>query len=250
MNRSPLFYPLSRSNDSDGGGAADLQTDVMRFMAIISLCLVAIFALVQSIPLDPAAEDAVMVEAEQVLESVPPEPVEPVPEKITEIKMTRPVPARTIVHSDPVALRRPEPLRAQKSDPAPARVENDVAVADAAPSEEGFTLRFETDAALTRLVARQVVGFYAISSDNTLRMNVAGDEISFWPASTPGQFHEMDRSTVPLEVLSAFGKGNEMNDVKWAVTLPANMSSELNSYLSSARGGSLVIASNAQIALQ
>ena len=37
----------------DAGGAADLQTDVMRFMAILSLCLVAIFALVQSIPLTP-----------------------------------------------------------------------------------------------------------------------------------------------------------------------------------------------------
>ena len=53
MNRSPLFYPLNRGLDADGGGAADLQTDVMRFMAILSLCLVAIFALVQSIPLAP-----------------------------------------------------------------------------------------------------------------------------------------------------------------------------------------------------
>ena len=51
MTRSPLFYALNRGADSDAGGAADLQTDVMRFMAIISLCLVAIFALVQSIPL-------------------------------------------------------------------------------------------------------------------------------------------------------------------------------------------------------
>ena len=49
MNRSPLFYPMNRM-DAEAGGAADLQTDVMRFMAILSLCLVAIFALVQSIP--------------------------------------------------------------------------------------------------------------------------------------------------------------------------------------------------------
>ena len=53
MNRSPLFYPMNRGIDADAGGAADLQTDVMRFMAIISMCLVAIFALVQSIPLAP-----------------------------------------------------------------------------------------------------------------------------------------------------------------------------------------------------
>ena len=54
MTRSPLAYPLNRSADMDVGGAADLQTDIMRFMAILSLCLVAIFALVQSIPLTPA----------------------------------------------------------------------------------------------------------------------------------------------------------------------------------------------------
>ena len=53
MSRSPLAYPLNRGVDSDIGGAADLQTDVMRFMAILALCLVAIFALVQSIPLAP-----------------------------------------------------------------------------------------------------------------------------------------------------------------------------------------------------
>jgi hypothetical protein len=53
MTRSPLAYPLNRSVDADVGGAADLQTDIMRFMAILSLCLVAIFALVQSIPLTP-----------------------------------------------------------------------------------------------------------------------------------------------------------------------------------------------------
>ena len=40
MSRSPLAYPLTRAADSDVGGAADLQTDVMRFMAILALCLV------------------------------------------------------------------------------------------------------------------------------------------------------------------------------------------------------------------
>ena len=35
MTRSPLAYPLNRSADMDVGGAADLQTDIMRFMAIL-----------------------------------------------------------------------------------------------------------------------------------------------------------------------------------------------------------------------
>ncbi|MCH7898310.1 MAG: hypothetical protein IIC62_03070, partial [Proteobacteria bacterium] len=50
MNHSPLAYPLTRGINGDSGGAADLQTDIMRFMAILGLCLVAIFSLVQSLP--------------------------------------------------------------------------------------------------------------------------------------------------------------------------------------------------------
>ena len=203
MSRSPLFYPLSRGGNPDGDGASDLQADVMRFMAIISLCLVAIFALVNGLPLTPAV-------------------------------------------SDPVAAK-PDPVEEVIVAEVPAEIINDASVAAATPSEEGFTLAFETDAALMSLVDRQVVGLYAIAPDKAQRMNVEGGAISFWPASVPGQFHEMDRSTVPSAVLAAFQTGDERSDVKWGVTLPANMSRKLNGYLSNERGGSLTIASSGQI---
>lgn len=203
MSRSPLFYPLSRGGNPDGDGASDLQADVMRFMAIIALCLVAIFALVNGLPATPAAPDLVAAK---------PDPVEEV--IVAEV---------------------------------PAEIINDASVAAATPSEEGFTLSFETDAALMSLVNRQVVGLYAIAPDKAQRMNVEGGAISFWPASVPRQFHEMDRSTVPSAVLAAFQTGNERSDVKWGVTLPANMSRKLNGYLSNERGGSLTIASSGQI---
>ena len=72
MTRSPLFYPMHRG-DTDAGGAADLQTDIMRFMAILALCLVAIFALVQSIPLVPEPQTQPQAAA------APPPPPAPVP---------------------------------------------------------------------------------------------------------------------------------------------------------------------------
>ena len=265
MNRSPLFYPLNRGVDAEGGGAADLQTDVMRFMAILSLCLVAIFALVQSIPLSPVSP--AVAKTESILEPPPlpqePDPIvepEPVVEPAAEIKLTRPTPVRTVVRQEHVVLQRPKPAPIRKTDPAPVPVRNadpipaeaapETPVAKAEPTQEGFTLRFETDAALTRLVARQVVGLYAISPEKSLRMNINSDAISFWPASVPGKFHEMDQSTVPEEVLAAYRNGNDANGVKWGVTLPADMSRELNSYLSSANGGSLIIAGNGKIDLR
>ena len=72
MSRSPLAYPLNRGADMDVGGAADLQTDVMRFMAIISLCLVAIFALVQSMPIAPPAAPEIPVAARGDVEPAEP----------------------------------------------------------------------------------------------------------------------------------------------------------------------------------
>ena len=77
MTRSPLAYPLTRSADMDIGGAADLQTDIMRFMAILSLCLVAIFALVQSIPMTPA--EPVPIEPDPAPQPVAEEPAQPEP---------------------------------------------------------------------------------------------------------------------------------------------------------------------------
>ncbi len=97
MTRSPLFYPLNRGMDAEGGGIAELQTDVMRFMAILSLCLVAIFALVQSIPLAPSAEERSAIRQASESEIVetpvehPPSP-KPVVTPEREIKLTRPQP--------------------------------------------------------------------------------------------------------------------------------------------------------------
>ncbi len=260
MNRSPLFYPLSRGTDAEAGGAADLQTDVMRFMAIISLCLVAIFALVQSIPLTPIAEEPVAQKpVETITVAQPPTTESPLEEAmetevtpVDEVTLTRPVPTKIVRLAQQVALQHPQPVRASAHEvkAAPQTTAPEAPVATTQPTEDGFTLRFETDAVLTRLVARQVIGLYAITSEEALRMSIDGEEISFWPASTPQQFHEMDRSTVPAGVLASYQVAHSMSDVKWGVTLPANMSSELNNYLSNETGGSLVIAGNGRIALR
>jgi hypothetical protein len=259
VTRSPLFYPLSRGGDAEAGGAADLQTDVMRFMAILSLCLVAIFALVQSIPLTPVEENPppLVENAPSEIPRVIPEKmnIEPAPAQITAADLTRPTPTQMTKLKESVVLQRPKPTPIAHRDPEkpePAQVTEtpDASSASAEPVEKGFTLQFETDEALTRLVARQVVGFYAMSPDKSLRMNIDNDEISFWPSSVPGTFHEMDQSTVPDEVLAAYLRGNQNTDTKWGVTLPADMSRELNEHLSSTSGGSLIIASSGAINLR
>ena len=231
MTRSPYWHAMHRGVDAEGGGVADLQTDVMRFMAILAICLVVIFALVQSIPLRPA-------------EPVP--APEPQPAAIPEAD-PEPEPVAT---PEPAVPPAPEPVAIEQPAPAPAPIE--VAPPPAPAEPDGFTLRFESDLALTRLVARSVVGLYAIGEQRTLRLNVSEARMSFWEASTPNQYHEMDRSTVPAGVVRTLLTTAELDvtTVKWGVTLPAGMQRDLNGYLDSSSGGALVISADGQLRLE
>jgi hypothetical protein len=235
MSRSPLFYPLNRGMDAEAGGAAELQTDVMRFMAIISLCLVAIFALVQTIPLEPQ----VVKPVKQVAANSPaaeriPKP-EPMPEPIPE-----PAPA-------------PEP-RAKQAQQAP-KVQQAVTPPLAAPPADpkiGFTLRFASDVALMRLVSSDAVALYAVASDQSVKMQVKNGRIGFQASATPQQMHEMDVRTVPDSVINAMRRTANIPPaaVTWGVVLPARMSAELDRILQQHSGGNLVIRDDGTLRLE
>ncbi|MDH3265795.1 MAG: hypothetical protein OEM25_02410 [Gammaproteobacteria bacterium] len=259
MTRSPLAYPLNRSADMDGGGAADLQTDIMRFMAILSLCLVAIFALVQSIPMTPAPPvepepQRTPLEPTPIIAKVPPAaPPKPTVPKTVEkpveqaVTLTRP---KWVPQFQP-ARQQAAPVKVvpQVQAAAPALPEAPPPVVPPVESEaEGFTLRFESDAALTRLVAASHVGLYAIDSDRAQRMTVSNSRISFWDASTPNTFHEMETTTVPTAVLDALTRtGTRADAVSWGVTLPAKLKTQLDGLMQAHSGGALVIGASGEI---
>lgn len=259
MTRSPLFYPLNRGMDADAGGAADLQTDVMRFMAIISMCLVAIFALVQSIPLAPTRVQVETPPKLEVPKSTPiadnPGPA-PTPEKIV---ITRPEPKRIETRKASPVLQRPKPKPIPRRPPTPAQQPPEPISREAEPAisrprseQKGFTLRFESDDALTRLVARNVVGFYAIGSDQAQRMSIDSGNIGFWAASAPGKIHEMEMATVPVSVLDAWRRSNGpgISNIKWGVSIPQSMSQQLSQYLTEQSGGALIIGADGALRLE
>ncbi|MBT8098773.1 MAG: hypothetical protein KJO82_03435 [Gammaproteobacteria bacterium] len=279
MSRSPLAYPLTRGIDGDSGGAADLQTDIMRFMAILGLCLVAIFALVQSLPIAPAVPLAAS-EAQAVAQPptelwteptvTQPEPLpaakaapasdneSTTPKPVKQPELVRPRPA-TPAKQEPVPLQRPKWTPKYASTPAtepPA-----VAAPPVAPSKmpaateslkpEGFTLRFESDIALTRLVAAGQIGFYAIEPGRAQRMAVSDSRISFWDASTPNAFHQMEAATVPRVVVDALARtGTGTASVDWGVTLPTRLSDQLAQLMASHEGGALIIAADGNLRLE
>ena len=233
MNRSIYGHGFHRGADIEGGGAADLQTDVMRFMAILAICLVVIFALVQSIPLAPAP-----------VEPEPPQPVVEPTESIPAPQQAEPV---AVLEAPSIPEPLPEPVTQQADDPAP-----EPPPAEEPVQQEGFTLRFESDIALTRLVARSKVGLYALGADRPLRMHYGQGRISFWEASTPNQYHEMESATVPDQVIAALVRTNDIDPttIRWGVTLPADMQRELAEYLETESGGALVITTSGALRLE
>ena len=263
MIRPSFPYRMPRF-DGDGG-ATDLQTDVMRFMAILALCLVAIFALVQSLQATPPvtarapSPDPVLpaqVEGESTDELHDKPSVEP----STQASSSQRAIGQTLVQTNvqtaeavepepearptapPVVLRRPSVTRAR---PAPAPREptpQNRPVAPSTPTREGFSLRFESDLALTRLVASGQIGLYAINDGRARRMSVRNSAVSFWDASTPGSFHEMDATTVPRAVVESLARsGADTAQTGWGVTLPGKLKRELDAILREHRGGELII---------
>ena len=250
MSRSPVAYPLIRNLDGDAGGAADLQTDIMRFMAILALCLMAIFALVQSIPLAPvesaappttATEPVAKPVSEPVSETVVEPVAEPVPERVV---LTRPKwePAAREPVDPPTTV--PPPATQTPPSPEPVATEQ-------APEPEGFTLRFESDQALMRLVATSQVGLYALGEERAQRMTVSSSRVSFWDASIPNTFHEMEATTVPRSVVDALARsGTATESVSWGVTLPGKLRGQLDELMRNNNGGSLLIGADGQLRLE
>lgn len=244
--RAPFAYPLLRGVDAESGGAADLQTDIMRFMAILALCLMAVFALVQSLPPVPtaAADPEPPAPAVPVAAAAPVDLPEPAPPDPAPVLQTPPEPPVTA--EAPVVLTRPKPrppVRAAAKPPPPA---TDVPTPSSAPAtpepERGFTLRFESDLALSRLVAQGDVGFFALDETGARRMSVQNSRLSFWAAPTPRRYHEMDGATVPKAVRDALRRtGRAARDTAWAVTLPPRLSRELERLMREHDGGALII---------
>jgi hypothetical protein len=82
-------------------------------------------------------------------------------------------------------------------------------------------------------------------------MSVSESRISFWDASMPNSFHEMEVSTVPTPVIDALARsGADSSGVSWGVTLPGKLKTQLEGLMQQHRGGSLLIGTNGQIRLE
>lgn len=267
---------------------AELQTDVMRFMAILAFCLVAIFAIVQSLPAAPRAEAAPVappVTVPPAVQTPAPAPAPVIPAPAAPVQKIRPEPkepaprvepvAPTVQHpAPPVRLVRPKPKplsppervpalqRAAPptpvvtappvADPVPApQTAPPAPLAASAASGPGLSLRFESDAVLRSLVERGLVSLYAIDADSFYAMRLDRGRVVFAADRAPAQYHEMIAATVPAEIRTTLARsgGPDPQSVTWGVTLPRATSQQLMRFVRTNYAGSLVITAEAGLAL-
>jgi hypothetical protein len=191
---------------------------------------------------------------EPVSQSVPEPLPETLPERIPDSllqQIVEPEPEPVLNQSEKaVTLTRPkwQPVVPKA---VPAAITTDELPAPPTEESEGFSLRFESDLALSRLVAASQIGVYAIEGDRARRMTINNSNINFWDASVPNSFHEMEVSTVPQPVVNALVRtGADTAKISWGVTLPGKLKSQLDRLMQEHRGGALVIGTDGNIRLE
>lgn len=269
----------SMTFDSDG-----LQADVMRFMAIIAFCLIAILALVQNmgppgpesvVELAPLPVSEVLVDelvqvtvrpveqhserpgakVKTVSKRVEALPVEELtlPSEIVPISLQEPPP---FLQEPPPFLQEP-PQRLQEQPPSlqepPRRLEEQPPSLQEQPrrlEEPQLALRFVSDDAFVALISTGKIQLYAQAASDYYLMAANFDITQSPPA---GALYALLPTSIPGKISRLFQR--TVLAESYLVALPGDMQSELNGFLHDisgrdAPGGTLVIHRNGHLSYE
>ncbi|MGI9265682.1 MAG: hypothetical protein ACR2QU_12190 [Gammaproteobacteria bacterium] len=268
--RSGFHHSWQAASDSD----AELQADVMRFVAIVALCIVAISTLVEEADA-PVPQPQTISDAHPRIEQAPGTetdktvPVEVIadaqePEIDSPMVATPPIPPLTsarvrtggVVPIIPPAIEeKPDPARAETEaeEITQQEVTDLPAESQSRPPapKKGFTLRFESDAAFLRLVAAGAADLFVFGDEGVLRLIFDQKGARFRAGPRPGRFHAIAPDTVPATLQAALVEsGHDASAVVWGVTLPVATQSMLSGILRNNEGGELIIRANGDVYLE
>ncbi len=238
-------------NPSYGNDSESLQADVMRFMAIIAFCLIAILALVKNAePALPPEADTPPPGKEPVAALEPPPaplpppapprkepavPPEPQPEPSVVVAATPPQAEPARVERPPVA---PPAVPERARPAATADVATDE-VSEEATEEEGLILRFASDGDFLRLIARGDITVYAYQDQDVLSLDRS---YRFLESRSPGQVYELFRGSIPEVVVNALRQARpDIHGYRWGISLPRRISGQIRRHLDRVSRGQLVI---------
>jgi hypothetical protein len=208
-------------SDSSDAELEALQTDVMRFVAILGLCLAAIFSMVQRASLDQAAPAITL--------------------------------ADSVAPSSPISAKRaptqakPNPTQAERT---PTQAKPIVAeTVTQTESQIGFSLEFASAADLMALLESGQIQFYAELDGQFWTADRRG---RFAIAPAPASYYRMDSSTVPEALIGSLLRSAATATAKasWGVVLPPAIVEQMDKFTSTREGGRLLILSTGRVELE
>ena len=274
------------SSAAAGSDTSALETDVMRFMSIIGLCLMAVFALVQSIPVQQPVKPVQVVPAATVRQAIQNEiqqanqpQQQQVQQQQVELDALKSENDQTQVllavaqqryeqvigqiqqaravreHQELAARKQPSPPQAEK---AASNKPPSVPEAPSAAKPQGFTLRFASAAALDRLITAGSVSLYGMADQQAWRLSMQAGQPAVARTSLPTSFHEMAAATVPayyLRSLYNVADGPGPAPIVWGVQLPPATRVAITTLVErqqvqGEQGGTLVIQDDGQVLLE
>ena len=198
-----------------------LQTDIMRFMAILGLCLAAIFSLVQG----AAQEQAVAEQSAGVHKTMEPDVIEQAAAETAALEQA------TVE---------------QAIEPAPPVPKRTPPIAQSVPVI-GFTLEFASVHALEMLLQAGKVQLYARHGGQFWSVGTDGVAV---PAQTPSSYYQMHTETVPGRLRSSVPGNGVGEAITWGVTLPSGAIGQIQRLTAGREGGNLLIAYDAVVSLE
>jgi len=271
----------------------ELQADVMRFVAILALCLVAISTMVEQAasgdtpaagisepvpapfdpvpvttpvsPTPPPTSSTRVADAGVVTLPIPrpapalaprqkaPETQAPRPEPVAAAPppavVPKPTPRATPV-TEPASEPKPEPESIAEPTPAAETEPTPDSAPEPTPEQRGFTLRFDSDAAMLRMVSRGEAGVFLIDGRRAWQLGFGDVGAQFAEAPPPSRFHAVAAGTVPRLLRDAATRSPGVPQAVWGVTLPEHTSRDLAALLRAHDHGELIIDSRGRVRME
>lgn len=243
--------------------SAALETDVMRFIAIIALSLVAIFALVKSLPLGTPAAAPIATPtpipqpAREKFAQRAPHNTQAVREAIKPTRQSGEIPQKTVF--EPTTLPVVEPQRQAERSPLASNEPTARATQSTPMSEEAetspppkpmperkavFTLSFRSNDALLALLSTGKVQLYAVQAHSALQVNWRAGRALTNTTTLAGATYEMLSDSVPETLQRAVP---EAPNRVWRVALWPDAETALGRITRRYQGADIVIEANGRV---
>jgi hypothetical protein len=247
---------MQQHGQSYAGDSESLQADVMRFMAIIAFCLIAILALVKEAAPTTAETDAVTQPRKELESKAVPQPVPEPPAEVSmpllrkEVAAAEPEPAELPVidplpAAEPAQMDTPQPDAEQALQKAMQKAMQKTMEASSEaektpePADEGLVLRFASDGDFLRLIARGDIRVYAFQDSDVLTLS---ESYRFLDSQSPGQVYELLPPSIPSLIIDALRQARaDIDGFRWGIALPGHISNQIEGHLHRVTRGELVI---------